>query len=238
MKIRLDKFLSDMQVATRSESHQLIRNKKVFVNDQVAKTANQKIDPLLDKVCIHHQPIKYQKYFYWLLNKPAGVISATSDKHQATVLNLLTDNDYRDDLFPVGRLDKDTTGLLLLTNDGQLAHNLLSPRHHVNKVYRATVQGQVTAQIIATFAKGVKVDEHFTAKSAELRLLEYDENTLQSQIELTITEGKFHQVKRMFQTLGMRVLSLTRIKMGLLTLGDLPQGEYRALTPTEINALQ
>lgn len=238
MKIRIDKFLSDMQVATRSESHQLIRSKKVFVNDQCVKSISQKVDPEKDKVCIRHQPIVYQKYFYWLMNKPADVISATTDHHQATVLDLLTDNDYRSDLFPVGRLDKDTTGLLLLTNDGQLAHNLLSPRHHVDKVYHALVQGHVTAKTIAQFKQGLRVDDHFTARPATLQLLNYDDVNDQSYIALTIREGKFHQVKRMFQAVGMHVLTLERVAMGPLTLGDLPQGEYRQLTPTELAVIK
>ena len=169
-----------------------------------------------------------------MLYKPAGVISATKDDRDKTVLDLITDK-KRNDLFPVGRLDKDTEGLLLITNDGELAHRLLSPKKHVDKVYYAKVQGKVDESDVKAFADGVDIGDDTPTKSADLRILKSEE---ESEIELTITEGRFHQVKRMFHAVGKEVIYLKRLSMGSLVLDKtLTKGEYRSLTEEEIKKL-
>ena len=169
-----------------------------------------------------------------MLHKPAGVISATKDDRDKTVLDLITDK-KRNDLFPVGRLDKDTEGLLLITNDGELAHRLLSPKKHVDKVYYAKVQGKVDESDVKAFADGVDIGDDTPTKSADLRILKSEE---ESEIELTITEGRFHQVNRMFHAVGKEVISLKRLSMGSLVLDKtLTKGEYRSLTEEEIKKL-
>ena len=169
-----------------------------------------------------------------MLYKPAGVISATKDDRDKTVLDLITDK-KRNDLFPVGRLDKDTEGLLLITNDGELAHRLLSPKKHVDKVYYAKVQGKVDESDVKAFADGVDIGDDTPTKSADLRILKSEE---ESEIELTITEGRFHQVKRMFHAVGKEVIYLKRLSMGSLDLDKtLTKGEYRSLTEEEIKKL-
>ena len=173
-----------------------------------------------------------------MLNKPAGVISATNDPKQKTVLDLITDKS-RKDLFPVGRLDKDTEGLLLITNDGDLAHQLLSPKKHVDKVYRARIEGQVTAEDAALFAKGLKIDDEdgaWRAMPAKLNILS---SGPESEVEITIREGKFHQIKRMFEAVDKKVVYLKRLSMGSLRLDEtLALGEYRELTEDEVQALK
>ena len=169
-----------------------------------------------------------------MINKPAGVISATEDKKQTTVVELI-DERKRKDLFPVGRLDKDTEGLLLITNDGELAHRLLSPKKHVDKVYYAEIEGRVNEEDVQKFKDGIQIDEEFTALPAELVILESGET---SKIEVTIREGKFHQIKRMFHAVGKEVIYLKRLSMGTLELDEsLELGEYRKLTEEELNAL-
>lgn len=169
-----------------------------------------------------------------MLHKPAGVISATKDDRDKTVLDLITDK-KRNDLFPVGRLDKDTEGLLLITNDGELAHRLLSPKKHVDKVYYAKVQGKVDESDVKAFADGVDIGDDTPVKNADLRILKSGE---ESEIELTITEGRFHQVKRMFHAVGKEVIYLKRLSMGSLALDKtLTKGEYRSLTEEEIKKL-
>ncbi|WP_324722204.1 pseudouridine synthase [Latilactobacillus curvatus] len=234
--MRIDRFLSHMNVASRKELKVLFKAGRVRVNGTVVKDAKFKVNEAT-VVYVDDEPVRYQTYFYWLMNKPAGVISATTDP-QKTVLDLLAPADLRDDLFPVGRLDKDTTGLLLLTNDGDLSHALLSPKKHVSKVYRATIAGIITAEDQARFEAGLVLSD-FTAQPAQLEILSVDEAQQESQITVEIHEGKFHQVKRMFHAVGKEVLTLERLKMGPLALpDDLDRGQYRALTDVELALLK
>lgn len=233
-QIRLDKYLSDMGMGTRSEVKLDIKKGFVKVNNEVIKTPDCKIF-MDDLVSYHDTPVAYARYEYYMLNKPAGVVSATEDKRDKTVLDLLSQN-KRKDLFPVGRLDKDTEGLLLITNDGELAHQLLSPNKKVGKVYYAKVDGRVTNHEVELFLEGLQVDEDFKAMPAELMILSSKE---QSEITLRIMEGKFHQVKRMFEAVGMQVLYLKRLSMGSLVLDEaLQPGQYRALTTDELNQIK
>lgn len=231
--LRLDKYLADMKIGTRSEVKIYIRKCRVAVNGAVVRDVGFKVSSR-DTVTFDGRPVEYIGTEYIMLHKPAGVLTATRDGRQKTVLSLLPDCARRD-LFPVGRLDKDTEGLLLITNDGALAHRLLSPKKHVDKVYYAKVQGRVLPAHAAQFAAGIRVDGEFTALPARLVILKSDEV---SEVELTIQEGKFHQVKRMFAAVGMEVLYLKRTAMGPLRLDDtLAKGEYRSLTKQELAAL-
>lgn len=232
--MRLDKYLADMGVGTRSEVKNYIRHGKIEVDGQVVKSPEYKIDIALQQVSYNGQNISYEPQVYYMLNKPAGVVSATEDKHDKTVLDLISDK-KRKDLFPVGRLDKDTEGLLLITNDGALAHRLLSPKKHVDKVYYAHVEGVVTTADQEAFANGVDIGEDKLTKPAQLEILKSD---MISEIKLTIQEGKFHQVKRMFEAVGKKVIYLKRLSMGTLHLDDnLALGEYRLLTQEELDKL-
>lgn len=233
--MRLDKFLANAGVGTRSEVKQYIKKGLVLVNSIPAKKGDMSISEDSDEILFKNQPVHLQKRFYYLMNKPQGVISATEDNFQKTVLDLLG-KDKRNDLFPVGRLDKDTEGLLLLTNDGTLAHELLSPKKHVSKTYFARIEGIVTETDVDIFKQGVKIDEEFTALPANLKILS---SGPVSEIEVEIFEGKFHQVKRMFQAVEKKVIFLKRLSMGPLALDpSLLPGQYRPLTDEEISALQ
>lgn len=236
--IRADKYLADMGVGTRSDVKEYIKKGRVTVNDTVMKTADMKLDSDTDIVCFDGVPVSYMEYEYYMLNKPAGVVSATEDKRYATVLDLIAAKTRRD-LFPVGRLDKDTQGLLLITNDGELAHELLSPKKHVDKLYYARIDGVVTQSHVEAFRAGLFVDETFRAMPANLTILSVNETERMSEIELTVREGKFHQVKRMFEACNMRVTFLKRLRMGALLLDTtLKPGEYRMLTKDEIQRLK
>lgn len=231
--LRLDKYLADMKVGTRSEVKIYIRKCRVTVNGEVVREIGYKVLPE-DSVAFDGRQVGYVKKEYIMLNKPAGVLTATKDPKTPTIFSLLSDTRRRD-LFPVGRLDKDTEGLLLITNDGGLAHRLLSPKKHVDKLYYAKVKGRVDASHVAKFAEGLLVDETFTALPARLAILRSGEI---SEVELTIQEGKYHQVKRMFEAVGMEVLFLKRLAMGSLHLdGDLPVGAFRDLTEKEVSEL-
>ena len=234
MKLRLDKYLADMGCGTRSQVKKAILSRAVQVNGETVKSADLKIDTECDEVLFHGAPVRYADYEYYMLHKPAGVISATEDSKETTVIDLIVEK-QRKDLFPVGRLDKDTEGLLLITNDGDLAHRLLSPKKHVDKTYYARVQGKVTVDDIAAFKAGVDIGEEKLTLPAELKILKSDD---ESEIELTICEGKFHQVKRMFQAVGKEVVYLKRLRMGTLVLDEtLKVGEYRKLTEKELKDL-
>lgn len=235
MAIRLDKFLAEMGLGTRTEVKKILKTKQITVNGAVVLKPETKIDEKKDVVCCKGQQICYQAYEYYLFHKPAGCVTATEDALHKTVMDYLT-NTARSDLFPVGRLDIDTEGLLLITNDGALAHELLSPAKHVEKTYYATIEGKVTEEDVNLFEKGVDIGEEKLTKPGKLKILKSD---AVSEIELTITEGKFHQVKRMFEAVGKKVIYLKRISMGSLILPeDLPAGEYRALTEEEVNLLK
>lgn len=232
--IRLDKYLADMSIGTRTEVKKLIRQGKIKVDDNIVKSPEQKIDTATQKVFCEGQEVGYKEYEYYMLNKPAGYVSATTDAKDKTVLDLITDK-KRKDLFPVGRLDKDTEGLLLITNDGELAHRLLAPKKHVDKLYYAKVEGVVTEEDAKAFAEGVSIGEDEVTRPAVLEILKSDDV---SEIYLTIQEGKFHQVKRMFEAVGKKVIYLKRLSMGTLRLDEnLKLGEYRMLTEEELEHL-
>ncbi len=231
--MRLDKYLAEMGVGTRQEVKKQIRQGKVTVNGIVVKAADTKIDENGDEVMVDGRNISYVSYEYYMLNKPVGVISATEDRKDTTVIDLIRDK-KRKDLFPVGRLDKDTEGLLLITNDGDLAHRLLAPKKHVDKVYYAKIDSAVTEEDVKKFAEGIDIgtDEKEMTRPAKLEIIKSGE---ESEIRLTIHEGKFHQVKRMFHAVGKEVTYLKRERMGTLCLDEnLKPGEYRLLTEEEI----
>ena len=233
MKLRLDKYLADMGLGTRSQIKKDISKGQVLVNGTVSKDAGTRIDTEKDQVSYLGQAVTYAEYEYYMLNKPAGVVSATEDRHDRTVLDLI-DTKQRKDLFPVGRLDKDTEGLLLITNDGDLAHRLLAPKKHVDKVYYAKIDGMVTEEDVKRFAEGIDIgaEEEEMTRPAKLDIMKSAE---ESEIRLTIHEGKFHQVKRMFLAVGKEVTYLKRERMGTLCLDEnLKPGEYRLLTEEEI----
>lgn len=235
--IRIDKFLSQMQVATRSESKKLIKMKRITKNGALVTDGGEKCDPKKDCICLDGHPIAYQEYHYLMLHKPAGCVTATEDRRDKTVMDYLPDN-LRRGLSPVGRLDKDTEGLLLITDDGALNHSLLAPGRHVPKTYYARIHGIVTESDITAFKNGLDIGEKKMTAPAALKILHIAENEQTSEILVTITEGKFHQVKRMFEALGCRVMFLKRLSMGSLKLDpELKPGEYRPLTEEELELL-
>lgn len=218
-----------------------VKNGFIEVNGIRVKDSGMQVDPEQDEITVSGEKIVYREFVYLLLNKPQGVVSATEDNRDRTVVDLLGEAYAPFDVFPVGRLDKDTEGLLLLTNDGKLAHNLLSPRKHVPKTYYAKVEGLAGEADKQAFEAGVELDDGYVTMPAQLRVLTCDTTAdpPRSEIELTIQEGKFHQVKRMFQAVGKRVVYLKRISMGPLQLDpDLGLGEYRELTREELELLQ
>lgn len=236
--IRLDKYLSEMNIGTRSEIKTYVKRGLVTVNGVTARASDLKVVPGEDEVIYAGEIVGFESYVYYMLHKPGGVVTATEDARQETVLDLITDK-KRKDLFPVGRLDKDTEGLLLITNDGVLGHDLLSPKKHVAKVYYARIDGCVTEEDVENFRKGVKIAEDFTALPAKLKVLNVDTAAGTSEIEVEIYEGKFHQVKRMFQAVGKEVTYLKRLSMGPLKLDSmLSVGAYRLLTEEEIQMLK
>lgn len=233
--LRLDKYLCDMGVGTRSEVKRYLKKGQVTVNETITKSPNVKIHLAKDKIQLDGKEVKYQKYEYYMLNKPAGVVSATKDNVNQTVIELITTSD-KCDLFPVGRLDKDTEGLLLITNDGALAHQLLSPRNKVKKTYYAKVKGQVNNKDVESFLNGIPLEKDFITSPGELKILESGEI---SHVKVTITEGKFHQIKRMFHFVSKEVIYLKRLSIGPLMLDkNLKNGEYRPLTKEEILMLK
>ena len=232
--MRLDKFLCEMGVGTRSEVKAYLKKGQVSVNGESIKKPEVKIDENKDTICFQGLPLVYEAVQYFLLNKPADCVTATRDNLSETVMSFLPDN-RRDDLFPVGRLDKDTEGLLLITNDGQLAHELLSPRKHVDKTYFAVIDGEVREEHKQLFLEGLDIGDEELTMPAKLEILKSGEV---SEIELTIQEGRFHQVKRMLEAIGTKVTYLKRISMGPLVLGDLKPGEVRILTNSELESLR
>lgn len=231
--MRLDKFLSNAGIGSRSQVKILIKKGQVSVNDAKAQSGDDVIDENTDVVLCQGKRISLVKYRYFMLNKPAGVVSATEDNLDKTVLDCLSKEDARD-LFPVGRLDKDTTGLMLLTNDGELSHNLLSPRKHVDKTYYVTCALEVTDEQLDLLRKGVDIGDDKITLPALARA-----GAQPNELYLTIREGRFHQVKRMLQAVGNKVTALKRLSMGSLKLDEsLNLGEYRALTAEELKDLK
>lgn len=236
--IRLDKFLVEMNKGSRSQIKEAAKKGRIQVNGQVEKKTERKVDPAAERVLFDGLPVMYQEFEYYMLNKPQGVVSATQDNLHRTAIDLLP-AEKRGDLFPVGRLDIDTEGLLLITNDGDLAHRLLSPKKHVDKQYYAKVDGVLPADSIARMAEGLVLTdvEGTKVKPAKLEILKKE--TDNNEILLTIQEGKFHQVKRMFEALGCHVTYLKRLSMGALQLDQaLAVGEFRKLTEEEVLLLK
>ncbi len=230
--MRLDKFLTVMELGTRSSVKQIIKSGAIAVNGVICKDADFKFEENCSEVTYNGTPLQYKTFQYYMLNKPAGVVSATQDKHDRTVLDLLTDI-RKKDLFPVGRLDKDTEGLLILTNDGALAHHLLAPKKHVDKTYLVSIAHPLTKKDIEALEKGVDIGEDKKTLPAKVKIIS------DLQIELTIHEGKFHQVKRMLQAVSNEVLHLKRFSFGGLSLDDsLEAGDYRELSNAEITILR
>ena len=235
--MRLDKYLVACAVGSRTEVKDFLKSGRVTVNGKKEKSAKLQINEETDEICFDGQKLEYEEFVYYMMNKPQGVISATEDPKHKTVLDLLDDLARSKEVFPVGRLDIDTHGLLLLTNDGKLAHALLSPKRHVDKTYLAQVDGIMTQEDVVTFAQGIPLKD-FTCQPAKLELVSIDREKNQSLVRVTIAEGKFHQVKRMVAYCGKEVVNLKRLTMGTLTLDEnLKRGEWRRLTKEELEGL-
>ena len=235
---RLDKIVSNLGYGSRKEVKALVKKGLIEVDGVVVKDNGMAIDPETAVIRINGEEITYRKYIYLIMNKPAGVISATHDNREETVVDLLEVDHQVFNPFPVGRLDKDTVGLLLLTNDGDLNHKLISPKWHVDKVYFAKIDKEVTEEDVKEFKKGIRLDDGYVCKEAKLEILSASEEG--SEIKVTIQEGKYHQVKRMFEAVGKKVVYLQRIEFGGLKLDeeDLEEGEYRELTKEELLILK
>ena len=228
--IRLDKYLADSGIGTRSEVKKIVKAGRIKIDNIIVKDADYKFDENSATVLLDNQPVFYEEYLYFMLNKPAGCVSATKDKLSDTVISFLEGENVRD-LFPVGRLDKDTEGLLLITNDGKLAHELLSPKKHVDKVYYATVSRKLSDEDMKRFSEGLDIGDEKMTLPAQIELI--DEESIKYKVVLR--EGRFHQVKRMFEALDSTVTYLKRMSMGSLILDEnLEPGEYRRLTDKEI----
>lgn len=235
-KIRIDKLLSNVGVGSRSEIKKYIKLNLVKVNDKIVKDSGLLVNPQSDFITFNQKEVNYKEFIYIILNKPNGYLSATYDKKDKIVLDLIDKKYLSYEPFPVGRLDKDTEGLLILTNDGQLSHRVLSPKKHIPKTYFASVDGKVKYEDIKIFEEGVVLDDGYKTMPSILKILKSDDI---SEIELTINEGKFHQVKRMFESVGKKVIYLKRISMGKLKLDEnLKLGEYRELTEEEVKLLE
>ena len=237
----LDKFLADAGLGTRSQVKTIIRKGTITVNGVPAKKPEQSENPETDQICDGSRELTAVKTVYYMLNKPAGYVSSTEEHDGPSVLSLLKDEAGQSvpgkGLFPAGRLDKDTEGLLLITNDGALAHDLLSPRKHVEKTYFARVKGPMTEAVAEAFDRGLDIGEKRPTLPAKLIIVESGAEV--SQVTVTIREGKFHQIKRMFEKVGSEVLYLKRISFGSLTLDEtLAPGTFRPLTEEEIRQLQ
>lgn len=230
--MRLDKFLCEMNIGSRSQVKTYVKQGLIMVNGTPAKNADQKIDEAKDTVTYRGEVLRYQKFHYYMLNKPQGVVSATQDNVSKTVLDLLP-VEKRKNISPVGRLDKDTEGFLLLTDDGELAHRLLAPSKHVDKRYLVQIASPLSAEDCTALEKGVDIGENSLTRPAVV------ERVSENQILLTIHEGKFHQVKRMLKAVGNEVTALKRVNFGALALDNsLKPGEYRELSEAELLALQ
>lgn len=235
-KLRIDKILSNVGYGSRAEIKVYCKKGLVKVNDKVISNPGTQVDTDTDKIEFNNEVVRYREFVYIMMNKPDGYLSATFDKRDPIVLDLIDSSYLAFEPFPVGRLDKDTEGLLVLTNDGKLAHRVLSPKKHVPKTYYAKIDGVVTEKDVKAFEEGVTLDDGYETMPSQLEILESGET---SEIELTIHEGKFHQVKRMFESVGKKVVYLKRLSMGKLKLDKtLSLGEYRELTDEEVKLIE
>lgn len=233
--MRLDKFISTTTTLSRAEAKKVIK-KGILINDKLIKTPDYKIDEFKDQVIVNGNRLVYQKYVYIMMNKPKDTVSATEDAIERTVVDILRDEDRIYKVFPVGRLDKDTEGLMLLTNDGELAHKLISPKKDVEKKYYVEVSGELKNEHLKIIKEGVILEDGYRCRPARLEILDSSEGN--SKANIFITEGKFHQVKRMMKSLGATVTYLKRLSIGSLKLDEnLKLGEYRYLTDDELNKL-
>jgi 16S rRNA pseudouridine516 synthase len=233
--MRLDKFLKENNICSRSESKQILKKGLIKVNGNVIKDSSYKLNLENDVVTYNDKEIKYEEFVYIMLNKPSGVVSATSDTKDSTVVDLVSEYAYKE-IFPFGRLDKDSVGLVILSNDGKLAHELLSPKKHVSKVYYLKIKGNLTNDDIEAFEKGITLEDGYVTKPGKLEIIKSDDV---SECLATISEGKFHQLKRMFIALNKEVVFLKRIKFKDIELDEsLNEGEYRLLSEEEINSLK
>ena len=238
--MRLDKFLADAGLGTRSEVKKQLKSGIVSVNGAVCKRPEEKIDPSKDQIVVGGKTVEYELSSYYLFYKPAGCVTAKSDSMHQTVMDYFPDQ-VKKDSSPVGRLDKDTEGLLIITNDGALNHHLMSPAHHVKKMYYAVLDKAVPSEAVTLFAEGVDIGDEKLTLPAELEILPVETDEAGNPVyhaNLTIAEGRFHQVKRMFEAVGCNVVYLKRVSLGVLTLGELKPGDYRKLTENEIEALR
>lgn len=232
MTMRIDKLLSNMGYGSRKQVKGFLKEGAVLLNDEVVTTGKARVNPDKDTVTIFGEKVHYRKYIYLMMNKPDGFLSATEDWYDPTVIDLLPEEYIHFEPFPIGRLDKDTEGLLLISNDGKLAHELTSPKKEIGKTYFARINGLVTEDDVVAFKQGVTLDDGYKTKPGNLKICTSDNV---STIELTITEGKYHQVKRMFEAVDKEVLYLKRIRMGNIGLDyELELGEVRELTDEEL----
>ncbi|RXI50254.1 16S rRNA pseudouridine(516) synthase [Clostridium tetani] len=230
---RIDKILANMGYGSRKEVKKLIKNNLVEVNGEKVKDPSINIDPEKDKILVGDKLVNYRKFIYIMMNKPEGVVSATFDNYDETVIDLLEEEYQVFNPFPVGRLDKDTVGLLLITNDGELNHKLISPKWKVDKVYYAEINKEVNEKDIEAFQNGIVISDGYKCMPGKLEIIKSDENG--AEVYVTIQEGKFHQVKRMFEALDKKVVYLKRVKFGNINLDEtLEEGEYRELTEEEL----
>ena len=233
---RLDKVLSNLGYGSRKEIKQAIRKGLIEVNGELVKDNGMQVDPESDRIIVNGEEIFYRKFIYLMMNKPDGVVSATVDNRDETVVDLLEVEHQVFNPFPVGRLDKDTVGLLFLTNDGELNHRLISPKWKVDKIYYAKIDKKVTEDDVNKFKKGITLDDGYLCKEAKLEILNATDEG--SEVEVTIQEGKFHQVKRMFEARGKKVVYLKRTSFGNLPLDEsLEEGEYKELSESELAVL-
>lgn len=239
--MRIDKYLADCGIGTRSEVKKYIKAKQITVNGTVALKPETKIDENTDVIYFKGQKVTYEKYVYYLFHKPAGCVTAKQDNVHQTVMDYFPEDIRAKNIAPVGRLDLDTEGLLLLTNDGPLTHHLLSPAHHIPKTYYAILDKEVPVAAVGQFLEGVDIGDDNPTLPAELVIKPVIEDEADKKIysaELTIREGRFHQVKRMFEAVGCTVTYLKRLSMGSLVLDELSKGDYRKLLPEEVEGLQ
>lgn len=233
--MRLDTLLTQKGFGSRNQIKTLLKSRQVSLNGAIVTNKAQMVDANVQDIRVSGKQVKDDSLVYYLLNKPAGVVTACRDQHHQTVLDLLAPRDQRQGLYPVGRLDRDTQGLVLITNNGPLGFRLLHPKHHVQKVYEVVVNGYLGQDAISFFKHGVTFLDGTQCQPAFLDIIETSQ--LSSRAKLTITEGRFHQVKKMFLAYGLKVVFLKRVRFGQFELGDLKSGEYRSLTQEELQAL-